>query len=55
MSTDTTNEKGAPQSKTYTVNDIATILGISCTLAYRVANSGLFRTIRIPGSPLRTG
>ena len=28
MSTDMTNEKGTPQSRTYTVNDIAAILGI---------------------------
>ena len=28
MSTDTPNEKGTPQSRTYTVNDIAAILGI---------------------------
>ena len=46
MSTDTTNEKGTPQSRTYTVNDIAAILGIGAT-AYKLANSGLFKTIRI--------
>ena len=28
MSTNTPNEKGTPQSRTYTVNDIAAILGI---------------------------
>ena len=28
MSTDMTNEKGTPQSRTYTVNDIAAILGM---------------------------
>ena len=28
MSTNTSNEKGTPQSRTYTVNDIAAILGI---------------------------
>ena len=29
-----TNEKGTPQSRTYTVNDIATILGIGRASAY---------------------
>ena len=38
-----TNEKGTPQSRTYTVNDIAAILGIGRASA----NSGLFKTIRI--------
>ena len=47
MSTDTTNEKGTPQSRTYTVNDIAAILGIGRASAYKLANSGLFKTIRI--------
>ena len=42
-----TNEKGMPQSRTYTVNDIATILGIGRASAYKLANSGLFKTIRI--------
>ena len=28
MNTTTPNEKGTPQSRTYTVNDIAAILGI---------------------------
>ena len=45
MSTDTTNEKGTPQSRTYTVNDIAAILGIGRASAYKLANSGLFKTI----------
>ena len=47
MSTDTTNEKGTPQSRTYTVNDIAAILGIGRASAYKLANSGAFKTIRI--------
>lgn len=47
MSTNTPNEKGTPQSRTYTVNDIAAILGIGRTSAYKLANSGLFKTIRI--------
>lgn len=42
-----TNEKGTPQSRTYTVNDIASILGIDRASAYKLANSGLFKTIRI--------
>ena len=42
-----TNEKGTPQSRTYTVNDIAAILGIGRTTAYKLANSGAFKTIRI--------
>ena len=47
MSTKTSNEKGPPQSRTYTVNDIAAILGIGRASAYKLANSGLFKTIRI--------
>ena len=31
----------------YTVNDIAAILGIGRATAYKLANSGLFKTIRI--------
>lgn len=42
-----TNEKGMPQSRTYTVNDIAAILGIGRASAYKLASSGLFKTIRI--------
>ena len=42
-----TNEKGTPQSRTYNVNDIAVILGIGRASAYKLANSGLFKTIRI--------
>ena len=47
MSTNTPSEKGTPQSRTYTVNDIAAILGIGRATAYKLANSGLFKTIRI--------
>ena len=39
MSTNTPNEKGTPQSRTYTVNDIAAILGIGRATAYKLANS----------------
>lgn len=42
-----TNEKGTLQSRTYTVNDIAAILGIGRASAYKLANSGAFKTIRI--------
>ena len=42
-----TNEKGTPPSRTYTVNDIAVILGIGRASAYKLANSGAFKTIRI--------
>lgn len=42
-----TNEKRAPQSRTHTVNDIAAILGIGRASAYKLANSGSFKTIRI--------
>ena len=42
-----TNEKGTPQSRTYTVNDIAAILGIGRATAYKLVNSGAFKTIRI--------
>ena len=47
MSTNTPNEKGTPKSRTYTVNDITAILGIGRASAYKLANSGLFKTIRI--------
>ena len=43
----TPNEKKKPQNRTYTVDDIAAILGIGRTSAYKLANSGLFKTIRI--------
>ena len=49
-----TNEKGTPQSRTYTVNDIAAILGIGRATAYKLANSGAFKTIRI-GNMIRIG
>ena len=42
-----TIEKGTPQSRTYTVSDIAAILGIGRATAYKLANSGAFKTIRI--------
>ena len=42
-----TNEKGTPQSSTYAVSDIVAILDIGCVSACKLANSGLFETIRI--------
>ena len=41
------NEKGTPQSRTYTMNDIAAILGIRRASAYKLSNSRLFKTICI--------
>lgn len=40
------------QPSTYTVADIAVILGIGRTAAYSLAKSGLFRTVRV-GSAIR--
>ena len=42
-----TNEKGMPQSRTYTVNDIAAIFSIGRSSAYKPANRGLLTTIRV--------
>lgn len=47
MSTSTPNEKGTPQSRTYTENDISAIFGIGRGSAYELTNSGLFKTILI--------
>lgn len=47
MNNNTSKEKQTTQSRTYTVNDIATILSVSRTTAYKLASSGLFKTIRI--------
>ena len=47
MDNNTSKEKQATQSRTYTVSDIATILSVSRTTAYKLSNSGLFKTIRI--------
>lgn len=45
-------EKKVPQNRTYTVNDIAAILGIGRTSAYKLTTSGAFKTIRI-GNAIR--
>lgn len=42
-----TNEKGTPQSRTYTENDIAAILRIGRGSDYKLANSVFFKTIRM--------
>ena len=39
--------KGTSQNKIFTVNDISSILGIGRASAYKLANSGLLKTIRI--------
>ncbi len=39
--------KEAAENRTYTVDDIAAILGIAKSTAYRLVNSGEFKTIRI--------
>lgn len=43
----TPNENRTPQNRTYTINDIAAILGIGRSSAYKLANSGAFKIIRI--------
>ena len=40
-------EKQTPKNRTYTVEDIAAILGIGKSSAYKLANSGEFQPIRI--------
>ena len=52
MSTGTPNEKGTPQSRTYTVNDIAAILGIGRSWVAQLADSGSGeRTFKKEGRP----
>ena len=43
----TSNAKRTLQNRTYTVDDIASILGVGRTTAYKLANSGLFKTVRV--------
>ena len=43
----TSGERQTPKNRTYTVEDIAAILGIGKSSAYKLANSGVFKTIRI--------
>ena len=47
MNISMTNKKETTQSRTYTMSNIATILGIGRASAYKLANSGLFKAIRI--------
>ncbi len=41
----TLTEKKKPQNRTYTVEDIAAILGIGRSTAYKLAKFGAFKTI----------
>ena len=43
----TSNKKKTPQNRTYTVDDIAAILGIGRSSACKLAKSGPFKIIRI--------
>ncbi|MDO5765284.1 MAG: helix-turn-helix domain-containing protein [Elusimicrobiales bacterium] len=43
----TSKEKKAPQNRTYTVDDIASVLGIGRATAYKLTKSGEFKIIRI--------
>ena len=45
-------EKRPLECRTYTVNDIARILGGSRTQAYRLVQEGLFKSVRI-GNAIR--
>ena len=45
-------EKRPLECRTYTVNEIARILGVSRTQAYRLVQEGLFKSVRI-GNAIR--
>lgn len=45
-----TEKKSLPESRTYTVDDIAAILNIGRTSAYQLVKEGHFRSIRIGNS-----
>ena len=45
-------ERRTLECRTYTVNDIARILGVSRTQAYRLVQEGLFKSVRI-GNAIR--
>ena len=45
-------EKRPFECRTYTVNDVARILGVSRTQAYRLVQEGLFKSVRI-GNAIR--
>lgn len=42
----TLGEKGLPQNRTYTVDDIAAILGLGRTSTYKLVKSEAFKIIR---------
>ena len=45
-------EKRSLECRTYTVNEVARILGVSRTQAYRLVQEGLFKSVRI-GNAIR--
>ena len=45
-------ERRTLECRTYTVNDIARMLGVSRTQAYRLVQEGLFKSVRI-GNAIR--
>ena len=45
-------EKRPFECRTYTVNEVARILGVSRTQAYRLVKEGLFKSVRI-GNAIR--
>ena len=45
-------EKRPVECRTYTVNDVARILGVSRTQAYRLVQEDLFKSVRI-GNAIR--
>lgn len=45
-------ERRSLECRTYTVNDIAQILGVSQARAYRLVQEGLFKSVRI-GNAIR--
>ena len=45
-------EKRSLECRTYTVSEIARILGVSRTQAYRLVQEGLFKSVRI-GNAIR--
>lgn len=45
-------EKRPFECRTYTVNDVARILGVSQARAYRLVQEGLFKSVRI-GNAIR--
>ncbi len=50
--TDSEHQGDAPTKRTYRVNEVAKILGVSNATAYRLIKEGYFRTVRI-GSSIR--